>query len=229
MSEIFHENRIIKSAKLVVVTLSAIRLVPHIALFLLSPTRDILYKDLDRFADAYDPHRPDTVFRRVIFFIKMMTFIQEYRNVFYFRHKILGHLLAFLCPPMRSLRIYAGTCGPGLFVHHGFGTMITAKEIGANFTVRQLATVGFANNDMDCPKIGDNVTIGVGARVLGGVTIGDEVVVAANSLVIADVPPGVTVMGVPTKIVSRRTTGNPEFRVIEQQAKPSTNSLDEVN
>ena len=107
--------------------------------------------------------------------------------------------------------------------------MITAKEIGANFTVRQLATVGFANNDMDCPKIGDNVTIGVGARVLGGVTIGDEVVVAANSLVIADVPPGVTVMGVPTKIVSRRTTGNPEFRVIEQQAKPSTSSLDEVN
>ena len=46
-----------------------------------------------------------------------------------------------------------------------------------------------------------DVTIGIGARVLGGVTIGDDVVVGPNSVVISDVPAGAMVMGVPSKIV----------------------------
>ena len=83
---------------------------------------------------------------------------------------------------MKFLALFAKkTCGPGMLVHHGFGTTVTAEEIGANFTIRQLATVGYGNNSIDCPKIGSNVIIGVGARVLGGVTIGDDVVVGANS------------------------------------------------
>ncbi|MGA9565028.1 MAG: hypothetical protein WBS19_05855 [Candidatus Korobacteraceae bacterium] len=143
----------------------------------------------------------------MILFIWIMTFFPEYRTVFYFRHRTLGHLLALLCPPMKSLALLAKkTCGPGILVHHGFGTTVTAEEIGANFTIMQLATVGYGNNPIDCPKIGSNVRIGVGARVLGGVTLGDDVVVGANSLVISDVPSGVTVMGVPSKIVSRRPT-----------------------
>jgi len=98
-----------------------------------------------------------------------------------------------------------------MLVHHGFGTTVTAEEIGANFTIKQLATVGYVNNAVDCPKIGSNVTIGVGARVLGGVIIGDDVVVAPNSLVISDVPTGATVMGVPSKIVSRKPTTGSEL------------------
>jgi serine O-acetyltransferase len=196
---------LIRVGKIGVAALSGIRLLPHIALLLLSPNRETLGRDLDRYAVFYESGRPESRFGRVILFIWIMTFFPEYRNVFYFRHRILGHLLAFLCPPMKSLGLLTKkTCGPGMLVHHGFGTMVTAEEIGANFTIRQLATVGYGNNSIDTPKIGSNVTIGIGARVLGGVTIGDDVVVGPNSLVISDVPAGATVIGVPSKIVSRR-------------------------
>ena len=128
-------------------------------------------------SDLCESGGSDGVFDRVVLFIWAMTFLPEYRSVFYFRHRTLGHLLALLCPPMKSLALFAKkTCGPGMLVHHGFGTTVTAEEIGANFTIKQLATVGYVNNSIDCPKIGSNVTIGVGARVLGGVTIGDDVV-----------------------------------------------------
>ena len=53
------------------------------------------------------------------------------------------------------------------------------------------------------PTIGNNVYLGAGCKVMGGVTIGDNVVVSANSLVIADVPSNCTVLGVPARIISR--------------------------
>jgi len=198
------ENNAVVVAKAAVALLSAVRLLPHIALLLLSPGRALLVSDLSRYAEMYDDGRPPTGFHLIVFFVRMMTFVPEYRNVFYFRHRSAGHILALLCPPMKSLRLMATTCGPGLFVHHGFGTMVTAEAIGANFTIRQLATVGYANNATDCPKIGNNVTVGVGARVLGGVAVGDNVIVGANSVVIADVPPDLVVMGVPSKVVCQR-------------------------
>jgi serine O-acetyltransferase len=193
---------LIRVGKIGVAGLSTIRLLPHIALLLLSPNRETLWSDLDRYAVYYESGRPESRFDRVILFIWVMTFLPEYRTVFYFRHRTLGHLLALLCPPMKFLGLLTKkTCGPGLLVHHGFGTSVTAEEIGANFTIRQLATVGYGNNSIDTPKIGNNVTIGIGARVLGGVTIGDDVVIGPNSVVISDVPAGAMVMGVPSKIV----------------------------
>ena len=212
MSNVRQKPNLIRVGKIGVAALSGIRLLPHIALLLLSPNRKVLWRDLDRYAEFCESGRPRAVFDRVILFIWVMTYLPEYRSVFYFRHRTLGHLLAFLCPPMKSLALLAKkTCGPGMLVHHGFGTTVTAEEIGANFTIKQLATVGYINNAVDCPKIGSNVTIGVGARVLGGVIIGDDVVVAPNSLVISDVPTGATVMGVPSKIVSRKPTTGSEL------------------
>ena len=212
MSNARQKYTLIRVGKIGVAALSSIRLLPHIALLLLSKNRDTLWRDLDRYAVFYESEPPAALFDRVILFIWVMTFLPEYRTVFYFRHRTLGHLLALLCPPMKFLGLLTKkTCGPGLLVHHGFGTSVTAEEIGANFTIRQLATVGYGNNSIDTPKIGNNVTIGIGARVLGGVTIGDDVVVGPNSVVISDVPAGATVMGVPSKIVSRRPTVEKEF------------------
>jgi len=208
-SEMSHSRKkplIIRVSKVGVAALSCVRLLPHIALLLLSPSREILWSDLDRYVEFCEVRRPEAALERVVLFVWVMTYLPEYRNVFYFRHKILGHLLALLCPPMKSLALLAKkTCGPGLLVHHGFGTSVSAEEIGANFSIKQLATVGYVNNSTDCPRIGNNVSIGVGARVLGRVVIGDDVVIAPNSLVISDVPAGATVMGVPSKIVSQRS------------------------
>jgi serine O-acetyltransferase len=198
-----HKYTLILVGKIGVAAISGIRLLPHIALLLLSQNRETLWRDLDRYAVFYESEPPETLFDRVILFIWVMTFMPEYRTVFYFRHRTLGYLLALLCPPMKHLGLLTkATCGPGVLVHHGWGTSVTAEEIGANFTVRQLATVGYGINSIDTPKIGNNVTIGIGARVLGGVTIGDDVVVGPNCVVISDVPAGATVMGVPSKVVS---------------------------
>jgi serine O-acetyltransferase len=198
---------LIRAAKIGVAALSGIRLLPHIALLILSPDREILLSDLTRYAEFCQSSRPENIIERIVLFVWAMTYLPEYRNVFYFRHKNLGHLLAFLCPPIKSLALLTKkSCGPGMLVHHGFGTTVSAEEIGDNFTIKQLATVGYVNNSIDCPKIGNNVTIGVGARVLGSVVIGDDVVISPNSLVISDVPAGATVIGVPSKIVSQRST-----------------------
>jgi serine O-acetyltransferase len=194
---------IVRVARGALLGVSTVRLLPHIALALYGREKELVWSDLDRYADLYETQTPIYTFERAALFIRMMTFYPEYRNVFYFRHKVIGLFLAFLCPPVPSLRLYTiNKCGPGLCVHHGFGTTVTAREIGANFTIRQLVSVGFVNNSIDCPTIGDNVTIGAGARVLGAVTLGDDVVVGANSVVIADVPSGVTVMGVPARIIA---------------------------
>ncbi len=204
MTKVQRSNRLIVISKFAVATLSAVRLLPHIAVFILSPRRELLWKDLDRYGENYDEGKPHTLLERVNLFIKFMTFNSEYRNVFYLRHKTLGHLLGLLCRPMESLKINAKTCGPGLFIHHGFGTQVSAEEIGANCSIGQLVTVGYVNNAADRPKIGNYVTIAAGARVLGAVTIGDNAFVSANSLVISDVPPGATVIGVPSKIIAVR-------------------------
>jgi serine O-acetyltransferase len=212
MSDAGKKPLVMRVGKIGVATLSGIRLLPHIALLLLSSRREILWSDLDRYAEFCGRGRPEAVVERVILFVWVMTYLPEYRTVFYFRHRSFGHLLALLCPPMKSLALLAKkTCGPGMLVHHGFGTTVSAEEIGNNFTIKQMATVGYINNSIDCPKIGNNVTIGVGARVLGRVVIGDDVVIAPNTLVISDVPAGSTVMGVPSKIVSQRSTAGKEL------------------
>lgn len=64
-------------------------------------------------------------------------------------------------------------------------------------------TIGYANDNINCPKIGVNVRISAGAKVLGGITIGDNVTVGANAVVVKDVPENCVVVGVPAYIVKR--------------------------
>lgn len=92
--------------------------------------------------------------------------------------------------------------GSGLVLPHPFGIVLGSAKIGNNVTIFQNVTLGSRVFDggynLDTrPSLGNNVIIGCGAVVLGPITVGDGAVVAANSLVIRDVKPGQTVMGVP--------------------------------
>jgi serine O-acetyltransferase len=194
-------TRFVSFSKSAVAAVSAIRLLPHMVVLMTSPKREILWKDLDRYGEVYGEGKAKSSVGRLILFINTMTFLKEYRNVFYLRHKTLGHFLGLVCRPMESLKINAKTCGSGLFVQHGFGTQVSAERIGDNCVISHLVTVGYVNNAVDRPSIGNNVTIAVGARVLGAVTVGDDAFVSANSVVISDVPPGATVIGVPARMV----------------------------
>jgi len=139
---------------------------------------------------------------RVHLFIQFMTFLPAYRSLFYLRSGLPGKFLSIFCRPVPTFAVRAKRIGAGLTINHGHGTLISTDEIGENCWIGQLVTIGF-NNGVGPPTIGNNVTIHVGATIVGKVRIGDNSIVGANSLVLCDVPPGVTVLGVPAKIIAR--------------------------
>jgi serine O-acetyltransferase len=96
--------------------------------------------------------------------------------------------------------------GPGIFFPHTQGTVIGALSIGDNVTIFQGTTLGakeidFSYSQDGRPVIGNNVTIGSGAKILGGIFLGDDSRIGANAVVLSNVPEGVLVIGVPARAV----------------------------
>ena len=85
--------------------------------------------------------------------------------------------------------------GPGLTIHTPFGIIVGPNKIGSHLTIQSGVVIAAGTRG-----IGDNVYFGAGAKVMGGAKIGNNVVVAANSLVLTDVPDNMTVIGVPARI-----------------------------
>jgi serine O-acetyltransferase len=98
--------------------------------------------------------------------------------------------------------------GPGLYIAHPSGTVVMAERIGANCTLIHAATMGM-RNEPAFPVLGDGVFVGAGARILGGVHLGDGSTVGANAVVIDDVPAARTVVGVPARILEHRQQVRP--------------------
>ena len=99
--------------------------------------------------------------------------------------------------------------GPGLLLAHFGGVWIHPDvEIGADCTIFHQVTIvargGRADRQGGVPRIGDRVWIMPGAKVLGGITVGDDVVIGANAVVLEDVPSGATVAGNPARVVRMR-------------------------
>jgi serine O-acetyltransferase len=116
--------------------------------------------------------------------------------------------------------------GPGIFFPHPSGTVIGAWRIGSNVTIFQGVTLGSKELDMGfdfCqrPDIGDNVVLGAGAKILGGIHVGDHVTVGANSVVVDSVEAESTVVGIPARRVSKPrhrsddVKGTPPKRAVE--------------
>ncbi len=104
-----------------------------------------------------------------------------------------------------GIEIHPGaTIGHGLFIDHGMGVVIgETTEIGDNVTIYQGVTLGGTGKDMGKrhPTIGNNVMIGSGAKILGPFKVGDNSKIAANAVVLNEVPPNSTCVGVPARIV----------------------------
>lgn len=99
--------------------------------------------------------------------------------------------------------------GKGLFLPHTHGTVIGAWTIGDNATIFQGVTLGakeldFSYQESSRPTVGNGVTIGAGAKVIGGVVLGMNSRVGANAVVLNDVAPGSLVVGIPAKVVEGR-------------------------
>ncbi|MFH1093623.1 MAG: serine O-acetyltransferase EpsC [Candidatus Omnitrophota bacterium] len=100
----------------------------------------------------------------------------------------------------------AAIIGEGLFIDHGMGVVIGETAIiGDNVTLYQGVTLGGTGKERGKrhPNIGNNVVIGAGAKVLGNIVIGDNSYVGANAVVLKDVAPNSTVVGVPGRITKQ--------------------------
>ena len=104
-----------------------------------------------------------------------------------------------------GIEIHPGAkIGKGLFIDHGMGVIIgETAEIGDNCTIYQGVTLGGTGKDVGKrhPTIGNNVLIGAGAKVLGPFKVGDNSKIAANAVVLSEVPENCTCVGVPARIV----------------------------
>lgn len=102
--------------------------------------------------------------------------------------------------------------GPGLFLPHTQGTVIGAASIGANAIIYQGVTLGARDLDFSYdiahrPTLGDDVMVGAGGKVLGGVHVGHRVRVAANAVLLMDAPDDSIAAGVPARIIAQGGEG----------------------
>ena len=106
-----------------------------------------------------------------------------------------------------GIEIHPGaTIGKGLFIDHGSGVIIGETAIvGDNVTLYQGVTLGGTGKETGKrhPTIGDNVMISAGAKIIGSFTVGENSKIGAGSVVLEEVPPNCTVVGVPGRVVKR--------------------------
>ena len=133
---------------------------------------------------------------RATFWFRLSSWCKE-KNIPLLPGIIQRHIYRFF-----GLEIIPGAdIGGGLYIAHPVGTVISASKIGENCTVIANVTIGM-RNEWAFPTIGDHVFIGAGARVLGGISIGNNARIGANAVVIDDVPDGATVVGIPARVIS---------------------------
>ncbi len=126
------------------------------------------------------------------------------------KHYFLARFFSQHAARRTGIEIHPGAqIGKGFFIDHGSGVIIGETTIiGDNVTLYQGVTLGGTGKEKGKrhPTIGNNVMISTGAKVLGSFTIGDNSKIGAGSVVLEEVPPNCTVVGVPGRIVKRYDT-----------------------
>jgi serine O-acetyltransferase len=127
--------------------------------------------------------------------------------------KWLGRFISQTARWFTLIEIHPGAqIGRRLFIDHGAGVVIgETAEIGDDVTLYQGVTLGGTSwaKGKRHPTLGNNVVVGAGAKVLGPFTVGENARVGSNAVVVREVPPGATVVGIPARVVQ------------EQRAAPS--------
>lgn len=122
-------------------------------------------------------------------------------------HYFVARAISQTAKMITGIEIHPGaTIGKGLVIDHGTGVVIgETAEIGDNCTIYQGVTLGGTGKDVGKrhPTLGNNVMVGAGAKVLGPFYIGDNTKIAANAVVLEEIPDNCTAVGIPAKIVRR--------------------------
>ena len=147
---------------------------------------------------------------QVLFLYPGVKAIISYRIAHYFYGKGFYFIADWISKRTRKktgIEIHpAAKIGKGVFIDHGMGVVIgETAVVGDNCTIYQGVTLGGTGKDKGKrhPTIGSNVTIGSGAKVLGPFSVGDNSKIAANAVVLNEIPPNSTCVGVPARVVKR--------------------------
>ncbi len=142
----------------------------------------------------------------------MMKYRQAHR-LYKKGHYFWARLISQRAARKTGIEIHPGAeIGEGFFIDHGNGVIIGETTIiGNNVTLYQGVTLGGTGKEHGKrhPTIGDNVMISAGAKVLGSFTIGENSKIGAGSVVLEEVPPNSTVVGVPGRVVKRNNVALP--------------------
>lgn len=145
---------------------------------------------------------------------KVMLHYRLAHKLYIKRHYFLARWVSQRGVRKTGIEIHPGaTIGKGLFIDHGNGVIIGETAIlGDNVTLYQGVTLGGTGKEQGKrhPTIGNNVMISAGAKVLGSFKIGDNSKIGAGSVVLEEVPPGSTVVGVPGHVVKRKKQNFPQ-------------------
>ena len=130
---------------------------------------------------------------------------------------LLPRVLSQLARWLTGIEIHpAAKIGTGFFIDHGMGVVIgETAEIGDYVTLFQGVTLGGTGREHGKrhPTLGNHVVVGAGAKILGGIRVGDNVKIGANSVVLKSVPANSTVIGVPARIIKMEGERIPEATI----------------
>jgi len=143
--------------------------------------------------------------------------------------RLAARALAELTRILTGVDIHPGAVlGGGLFIDHATGVVIgETAEVGEDVTLYQGVTLGGTGRDIGKrhPTVGDRVTIGAGAKVLGPIKIGDDSRIGANAVVVKPVPSSSVVIGVPGQVISRHGRSSPDDSMMPDLVGVSLQSL----
>jgi serine O-acetyltransferase len=126
--------------------------------------------------------------------------------------RLTARWLAFVARWLTNVDIHPGAkIGRRLFIDHGAGTVIgETAEVGNDVTLYHGVTLGGTtwNKEKRHPTLGNGVMVGAGAKILGPITLGEQVQVGANSVVVKNVPAYCTVVGIPGRVIQPKSEIN---------------------
>jgi cysteinyl-tRNA synthetase len=125
-----------------------------------------------------------------------------------FRIPVIPRFLSHIARLFTGIEIHpAAKIGPGIFIDHGMGVVIgETTEIGENVLLYQGVTLGGTGKEKGKrhPTLGNNVTVGAGAKILGAIEIGNNVIIGANSVILKSIPDNSICVGVPGRITKKK-------------------------
>jgi len=150
--------------------------------------------------------------------------------------KWCGRIVSHIGRWLTGIEIHPGAAvGRRFFIDHGMGVVIgETAEIGDDCTLYHGVTLGGTswNKGKRHPTLGKNVVVGAGAKILGPITVGDGAKVGSNAVVVKDVPPGATAIGIPARIIE--ASGEPAggrfaaYAVVKDLSDPVAKAIHEL-